>query len=187
MSLLTILIPSIIERQQRLDRLLSIITPQCNDYGVQILIDQDNREKSIGAKRNDLVARVTTPYCVFIDDDDEVSLSYVEKIYEGLDKGVDGIGFKGMMTIDGKNAQEFIHSKQYSYTSVKSGVTKQHYRPLNHLNPMRTEFFAVIPFPEINHGEDTTFCLKLQELDLIQTEHFIDEHLYFYKYLSTKH
>lgn len=187
MSELTILIPTIDERAAKLQRLLDILTPQCPYYDVKITIDCDNRVKSIGQKRNDLVNTVTTPYCVFIDDDDEVSNLYVEKIMEGINKGVDGIGFKGIMTVDGKYPQEFIHAKEYSYTSVKKGVQSKHYRPLNHLNPMRTEFFKVIPFPEINQGEDTTFCLKLQELDLIQSEHFIDETIYFYKFLTTVH
>jgi len=187
MSLLTILIPTITERSAKLQNLLAILDVQCKHFDTPIITHEDNRELSIGAKRNLLVDKVTTPYCVFIDDDDEVSMDYVELIYEGLQKGIDGVGFKGLMTIDGKNHQEFIHSKEYSYTTVKKGVTREHYRPLNHLNPMRTEFFKVIPFPEINHGEDTTFCLKLQELELIQTEHFINKHLYIYKYLTTAH
>jgi hypothetical protein len=72
----SILIPTIETRAHFLERLLSVLTPQVVD-GVEILIEKDDGESKIGAKRNRLIGRATGDYVCGIDDDDLVTSDYV--------------------------------------------------------------------------------------------------------------
>lgn len=133
----------------------------------------------IGQKRNFLVDNCQTEYAVFIDDDDVVSSDYCELIMEGLNKKVDVISFKGIVTgMHNRRQQPFIHRLGYEYKTVGN----VYLRPPNHLNPMRTAVFRQFPFKETNWGEDSDFCMRVQKSGVLKTEHFIDKDIYFYQY-----
>ena len=51
---LSILICSLQERQEKLNRLMEVLKPQINDE-VEVIIKSDSREMSIGTKRNSLL------------------------------------------------------------------------------------------------------------------------------------
>ena len=53
---------------------------------VELLYLMDNRRRPVGAKRNDMLAMAKGEYVSFIDDDDEVSVDYVQKIYRAIVK-----------------------------------------------------------------------------------------------------
>lgn len=53
---------------------------------VELIYVMDNRRRSVGAKRNDLLAMARGEYVCFIDDDDEVASDYVQKIYKLIAK-----------------------------------------------------------------------------------------------------
>jgi len=179
---LTILIPTLIDRRHLLERLLTQLNPQCQEYGVKILIKEDNRELSIGTKRNALLDACKTDYCTFIDDDDTVASNYISEVFVGIKMGVDVIGFKGIITNDGKKPEQFIHKLGMKYES-RRGV---YFRPPNHLNPMKTEIARQIRFPETSWGEDKDFAERLAEAGLLKTEYFIDGFMYYYQYRSKK-
>lgn len=182
MSDLTILIPTLETRKQFLERLTQVLLSQCNEHDVKILKHLDKGEKKIGTKRNELLDGCETEYCVFIDDDDLVASDYVEKVMEGIKKGVDVVTFKGIITSEGKRPETFIHKLGLKYTQ-QPGI---YFRPPNHLNPMKTEYARQIRFPELSHGEDSDFCKRLQESGLLKTEYYIDESLYFYQFRRLK-
>lgn len=179
---LTILIPTLTERKQFLDRLLQVIAPQCLHTGVKILTAEDNREKTIGEKRNYLIDNSKTNYSVFIDDDDTVSADYIDQIMIGINKGVDVVSFRGVITSQGKNPQQFIHKIGLIYEQKGNA----YFRPPNHLNPMKTEYVKQIRFPETSFGEDADFAKRLAESGLLKTEYFIDKPIYFYQYRRVK-
>jgi len=179
---LTILIPTLQNRKDFFGRLTDVLTPQCKQYNVLINVLEDNGEAKIGTKRNQLLDSCQTEYCVFIDDDDLVSSNYLEKIMEGIKKGVDVITFKGIITSEGKQPETFIHKLGLKYEQQK-GIYR---RPPNHLNPMKTEIAKQVRFPEISFGEDTDFCKRLADMGLLKTEHYIDLPLYFYQYRRSK-
>ena len=182
MKLLSILILTIPGREGLLQALINRLEPQLTD-DVQILIDA-RPEISIGAKRNHLVKSCTGVYCAFIDDDDMVSINYVSKHLDLIhltNKGLDGIGFKGIMTMDGKNPQLFIHSAGEEWRAIHSGSINTFYRPLNHLNVVKTYLRRAILFPEVNHAEDLAQSLEMkQAIDPDKTIDITDEIMYFY-------
>lgn len=176
------MIPTLTERKQFLDRLLQVLAPQCLHTVVKILTAEDNREKSIGEKRNYLIDNSKTDYSVFVDDDDTVSADYVDQILIGITKGVDVVSFRGVITSQGRNPQQFIHKIGFVYEQ-KGNV---YFRPPNHLNPMKTEYIKQIRFPETSFGEDADFAKRLADSGLLKTEHFIDKPIYFYQFRAKK-
>ena len=173
---LSILICTIPERQDFLNRLMDILTEQDGDY--EILINA-SEHATIGAKRNALLNEAGGEYMAFIDDDDKVSENYVSLLMEGINKGVDCCSLTGLITFDGKNPKKFIHSIKFKSWYEDNGV---YFRNPNHLNCLKTELARKAKFPETNHGEDRSFSDQLFKLGVLQTEHEIKQVIYFYEH-----
>lgn len=192
--LLNILICHLPERYDFLKRLNGILDPQLTPE-VKVLID-DSRYKSIGRKRNDLMARADAKYVCFIDDDDRVSADYVKLILEGIRKDVDCCSLKGIITEDGLNPLIFEHSIKYqAYKTVDGSKEGEvHYeRYTNHLNVVRASIAKQYRFPEekhefgdSNHGEDYSYATQMFRASVLKTEHYIPSVIYFYDYLRKK-
>jgi len=184
---LSVLICSLAEREHLLDNLLKNLSKYIKpeNFRVEILTDVDNREKSIGQKRNDLVARAKGKYCCFIDDDDEVSPEYFMEIGNALKAfpDTDSTSLVGVYYKDAIEQKRFYHSMQYKfYAEDEEG----YYRPPNHLNPILTGFVKRIGFLKKNHGEDTDFAMSLSKANLIMKEVYITKPLYFYYFIKEK-
>lgn len=182
----SILIPTLTSRghfysriHNQLSRLIAE-TPFSDN--IEIIPLCDNRELTIGEKRNKLLEMATGEYSAFVDDDDLVDGNYIKLIMQVLPEGFDGIGFKGLIFTDGKNPKQFIHKVGESYDTRN----QIYYRPLNHLNPIKTSIMRKIGFPSLNHAEDFDFSNRLKESGLIQTSYFIDAFLYMYYYRPRK-
>jgi glycosyltransferase involved in cell wall biosynthesis len=184
--LLTVLIPTLVEREVLFDRLISSLGSQCERHNVQIVQFKDDRELSIGAKRNILVNNLTTEYGVFIDDDDVVSETYIEDVMEALESRPDCVTFKGYMMPDKAPQEEFFFRLGSEYYQEKIKGRNVYYRPPGHLCPMRSSIMKAFTYPDINHGEDSTVCLEMHKSGIIQSEVFINKHLYYYIYRSKK-
>jgi len=143
----------------------------------------DNGVFSIGEKRNSLVQHSTGKYISQIDDDDDVSDDYIEKVLEGCRTDCDVVGLTGIITFNGKTPKKFIHSIRYKEWYEDKGA---YYRCPNHLNPIKASIAKRFPFKEVNHGEDLDYSMRLQKAGVLLTEHFIEEPYYFYKYISNK-
>ena len=103
---LSILICTLPVRLEKLNRLLGILFPQKND-SVEIVID-DTTGNHIGSKRNNLINNAKGEYCCFVDDDDLVSLNYVDSILNSL--GKDCVGIEGLISFNARFPRKFIHS-----------------------------------------------------------------------------
>lgn len=178
---LSILICHTPGREEFLSRLKRIIWPQI-DIGAEIII-HDGLGMSIGQKRNELLQSASGEYVCFIDDDDRVVDNYVELLMEGINKGVDCCSLKGIITEDGKNPKEFIHSIRYDSWFEKDGI---YYRNTNHLNAVKSSIAKQMKFPETNHGEDRSYSDQLLQSGLLKTEHWIEQVIYYYEYRSKK-
>ena len=173
---LSILICSIFERRRELSGLMDILFPQVSPLkDVQVLIDVDDKAKSIGAKRNDLLQKADGEYIVFIDDDDGIADDYVSKLYHALETGPDCVGIEGVMTIRGHNPKRFVHSLRFQRWTDNGTFYE---RTPNHWNPVRRELAIKAGFPEINWGEDHAYSNNLYPL--LKTEVFVDGPVYFY-------
>lgn len=186
MYLLSILIPTI-KRHDRLFNLLKFeLFSQILPYKDQIEVLWDDHETdSIGAKRNRLLERATGEYIAFIDADDKVSINYIDLVMEGVEKGVDCCSLRGVYTENGREDGIFEHSLKYDKWETVEGEPK-YLRFPNHLNTIKASIAKQFKFPEKNHGEDFDWSAIVHESGLLKTEHYINEILYFYNYISNK-
>lgn len=187
---LSILIPTLVERRLQFYNLKKRLEKLSSGYPVEILENEDNREKTTGVKRNELVDKAKGRFSAFIDDDDDVPNHYFSSIFEAIkrDETIDCIGFKGFLIDRTRphNMQRdvFKHSKGLTYSQGK--VDGMYLRPPNHLNPMLTSYFRAIRFPDKTFAEDYDFCLRLDKSGLIKNEAYLDIIMYHYQFNPKK-
>lgn len=95
---LSILIPTVPIRKKLLDNLLSVLNKQIENNSLQnrveIIVYEDNFEKSVGEKRNILYEKAKGKYVLILDDDDMVSDDFCVEICDVIAKyDVDQICF----------------------------------------------------------------------------------------------
>jgi hypothetical protein len=172
------------QRKDKLLRLIKIIKDQTLvsiAHRIELIVISDDKIRTVGDKRNEVLAKANGKYVCFIDDDDLVSDYYIVKILNKLDKEIyDGIGFSGLFYHNEKPVLIFKHSSNYT-TDIRENEFQ--YRFLNHLNPILTEYARTIRFPLINYSEDSQYSNKLKESNLIKNEFTFDENLIMYHYL----
>jgi hypothetical protein len=127
---------------------------------------RDNGERSIGAKRNELLYSVDTPYLTFIDDDDTVAPDYVRRVLDSFLVGADLVGFNLVRDDDGVFGER--HARGLCGPAPA------------HLCPIRTEYAQAIGYRDMNDGEDADYTARLKATFPRLREHFIADDLYFY-------
>jgi glycosyltransferase involved in cell wall biosynthesis len=178
---LSILICSLNKRAELLARLRKVLDPQLTDE-VEVIVNVDDGQLSIGDKRNALLEAATGDYIAFVDDDDMVRTTYVKNILEAISTNPDCVGVEGVITVNGQpNGRLFIHSLQYRSWFEKDGV---YYRNPNHLSPVKRELALQVKFPAKNHGEDHDYSKAL--LPFLKTEVYIKGPIYHYDYRENK-
>lgn len=187
---LSILIPTTESRRNMTMELVDKILDQIergNYIGiVEVVALYDNGEKSIGAKRNELVRLSKGEYVCFVDSDDDLATNYIDLVMDGIELGVDCCSLRGVITWDGENPQIFEHSIKYNEWKTNDLGAIKYERFINHLNVVKKSIASQIKFQEISHGEDRIWSESLQKSGLIKTEHFIDSVIYHYLFLTNK-
>lgn len=174
---LSILIPSLNERQDKLVHLKEELDRQIGKRNVQVLSVSDNRQMSIGQKRNMLLTQSTGEYVSFVDDDDTVSIDYIDKTLNALIKNPDCSSLTGQVVFSDGYSRPFIHSLRYDRW-IDDHKGKVYYRPPNHLNAVRRSIAVAVGFPSINSGEDRVFSMGIRQH--LKTEEWIDGIIYNY-------
>src|ERR1700676_850524 len=162
------------------DRLTSQILASGTDGVVEVLYNRDNLEHSVGSKRNQLLRQARGRFVAFVDDDDDISDDYVPRVCDVIRRRpvIDCIGIRGLVTFRGSHPREFSHSLKYQdYFSRRH----TYFRPPYHLNPILRVVALQHPFRDVSYSEDVEWALRLQRLDVLKCEEFIDAPLYFYK------
>jgi len=141
---------------------------------VELLALLDNRRRSVGAKRNALLAAAQGEYVSFIDDDDQVAPNYVDRILHAIAKArkqdppVDVICFPQRATIMPGGV---IHECSYSLAHYKQRPPDQRRQlaatnqentlawtgPPAHTMAWRREIVKDLQFPDKQFGEDVDF------------------------------
>jgi len=180
--ILSILILSIETRAKYLARLESILRPQQCDE-IEILVNLDDGDRTIGAKRNELLDVAQGDYFAFIDDDDTVSDDYGQSILVAARCKPDAIGFDVRCMVDGQFDRDALISVRHGewQTTTRDGK-RTHLRTPNHLSPVRREIALRHRFPDINSGEDAEYSRRI--FPDIRSENRIGKTLYTYEFRS---
>lgn len=185
---LSILIPTIPSRRDLFTQLMIMFYSQIGFLrawaDVEIIFD-DEVEPTIGHKRNSLLSRAKGKYVCFFDDDDEPSSDYLQKILKAVESNPDCCSLMGVITWDDGRPEIFEHSIKYTEYKTTSNVVKYERYP-NHLNVIRRNIANRFIFPEINHGEDTSWATHLFNFGILNRESEIEGIIYHYKYRTNK-
>lgn len=186
---LSILIPTIQSRQTEYDQLVRFLKWQINNNGypkesVEILSMCDNKEMSVGFKRQQLYNTAQGEYSWMIDDDDMIAWNAIGLIMQRLDGNVDCVGFKELCIFDGKRVES-------SSFSLKYPGWMDNYDGFNHVRtpffktPIKTVLCRQVGVADMRFGEDHDFAMRIHPL--LKTESYIDEFIYFYQHNSSPH
>ena len=203
-SLLCILIPTVDGREAECSRLLNKINGYSSivevdittDYRcraialmrkpITILIAKDNKQKTIGEKREYLYKHSMSPYSWQIDDDDDISDSALILIIEAIKQQPDCITFEEHCTIDGGffSSNHSLEYEDWEGTGDKRFSDGFHY----HRTPffkdvIKTEIARSVPIEHIRFGEDHKWAQALKPH--LKTEVHINEYIYYYQHTSS--
>ena len=178
--ILSILTPTILEREKQLKSLEASIEEQIGNRPVEHLILSDNRKRSIGAKRQALLNIARGQYIAFVDDDDDIANTYVEELLKAAASGADVITFLQGATYNGQHSVVNFQLGQGDHAYQPGGITK---RDAWHVNAWRRSRIAHCQFGETNYGEDLIWCQQARRM--AETTVHIPEVLHFYQHDSS--
>jgi hypothetical protein len=181
--MLSILIPSIPERLSQLADVINRYQIMIHDYGLnaEILSLVDNKRRSIGQKRNDLMDLAEGEYWVMSDEDDQLTETYFRFITEAINTKADVITYLQSARINNDKATVKFGLKNINQELV-NGETIQ--RPAWHCCTWRKEAIKEARFAPTNWGEDDLFQRVANEL--AKTEYHIPEICHVYEHDSHK-
>lgn len=173
MNNLTILIPTVPRRKEKLDKLLEWLYPQLTDE-VELIVMMDNKKRTLWYKRNEMLWLSQGKYVVFIDDDDEITSDYVQTLLKATESNADVICYNVEISINGAEKHKVLYSKEL--TEHFDG--ELYYRKPNHLMCFKREIALKEPYSDLQFGEDSDYAERIYKY--IETEHIIDKVLYHY-------
>lgn len=157
--------------------ILKKLDKQAELKDVEILYLGDNKKRTVGQKRNDLLALAQGKYVVFVDDDDDITDDYVAEILNGTNSDADVINFHVMCSVNGGEYRRVDYDASFTRNSNKP----THYeRQPNHIMCIKKELAIKAGFPKKNVGEDDEFAKRLSRL--LKTQAFIEKTLYYYNF-----
>jgi glycosyltransferase involved in cell wall biosynthesis len=182
--MLSILIATLESRRDQFAHLFERLTAQVRDAEpageIEILSLRDNREASIGTKRNRLIRQASGRFVAFVDDDDDVSDDYISRI-SAVIRGhpeIDCVGIKVIVTFRGSHPREMTYSLSYDDYFSRG---HSYFRPPHHWNPILRSVALEYPFLDASYAEDAEWALRLRRSGALRREEFIGTPVYFYK------
>jgi glycosyltransferase involved in cell wall biosynthesis len=188
---LSICIPTVKGREKTFESLYREICLQIEQHNlkkeVQVVVEKDNKEISIGAKRDKMYKKAKGLFSVQIDDDDFIPKDYVKTIYDATFHKVDCIGYHEYCTFDGGRPQKsdfsLKHKMWRDFNPPKNGF--HHARTPFCKTPILTKICQKVGVKDMRFGEDHDFAVRV--FPFLKTEHYINRTMYFYRYKTEIH
>ena len=125
------------------------IEAQAKALPVEILLLLDNKQRSIGKKREALVKLAQGQYVAFVDDDDSVHAEYVQSIVHAAESKADVIVFDSVCQINGGPLALVRHGLEFENQQYNpAGFTRKPW----HIHAWRREFVLPYSFPDVSYG-----------------------------------
>jgi len=208
--LLSILIPTVVGREEKVNQLRLSIMKQfgyagtevkqdgvkCEEWHyieaammpVWIMICKDDKKLTIGEKREMMYQKSHGLYSWQIDDDDDISDNAIALILEAVKQNPDCITFEEYVNIDGK---EYKSNHSLNYPGWVGDGNKElsdgyhFWRTPFFKSVIKTEIAKSVPIPHCRFGEDHQWSQALKPH--LKTEVHIQEQIYRYIHVSTPH
>jgi len=192
---LTIAIPTVVGREVLFDRLYASLSKQIGENGLQDKVEliylRDNKEMSIGSKRQKLYEMAKGTFAVQIDDDDGVSDDYVASVNRCIEENpnTDAIGYVEHCSMNGRSALAHHSNRWKDWAEgnfVVDGVTFRYVRTPYHKDPIRTEICLAVGVRDMRYAEDADFARRCKASGLVKS--CVDMPMppkYFYQYTSS--
>jgi hypothetical protein len=150
----------------------------CKDF--EIILSKDNKEMSIGEKRELLYKRANGIYSLQVDDDDELATNAIELILQAIKENpdVDCITFRERCMMNGVYKSSNHSLKYEKWQDNFDGF--DYVRCPFYKDVIRTDIAKSVPFPHIRYNEDEQWSMALRPH--LKTEYHIDKELYYYIY-----
>ncbi|MFM9331509.1 glycosyltransferase family 2 protein [Paenibacillus mesotrionivorans] len=177
---LSVLIPSLPERAEALNRVMHELQQQIGDKPVELLVATENRKRTIGAKRNLLIEQAQGRFITFVDDDDQLKPHYVDTLLRYIEENpaADCFVFDVAVFLEGVYAKLCKYGIEYNYGSDG----EYYYRKPNHLMCHARRLAARHRFADSSYGEDDEWAYRIA-MDIRQQVR-IPETLYEYVWVN---
>ena len=166
MPLLSILIASVPSRYEQLQNIFNALSHQCEIHNddVEILVFLDNKQRSIGMKRQALLDIAKGTYVTWIDDDDQPDMDYIYHVMEVLStcSRPDVITINQEVYIDGKGPYSLTFKAGHP-DNEEVGETPAT-RPPWHTCIWKRETVKDCKFPDLMYGEDWAWAEQANKL-----------------------
>lgn len=189
MKKLSILIPTVTNRKHEFERLYDKFIVQRNEQGfkesdIEILFLCDNKQMSIGSKRQKLYEMAKGIYSVQWDDDDLPGDSFIKDVMDAIQEDSDCITYREYCTFNGGNPKRSNFSIKYSdWADNQDGF--DYVRTPFFKCPIKTAICLQVGVKDMRYGEDHDFARRIKPL--LKTETHIDKPLYIYRYRTENH
>jgi hypothetical protein len=169
---ISFLIPTIPGRDASLQRLLQSIHERMGriapNLRYEIRLGFDNKEASVGRKRDNLLQASKGKYSAFVDDDDEITDAYIEDLAETIRGNYHVMRLRGTL-----HEFTFTHSID-AKLSEPMAIGSEFRRPPNHLNPIMTDVAKLVRFKDASRGEDLDWTIRMAKLGFLTREYKSD-------------
>lgn len=166
-------------------KLMSHLLEQVKSYDdVEIMSYFDNKKRTIGRKRNDMIQAAQGEYSVFIDDDDRIADDYIDQIMKALydNPTTDCVVFNLEARTNGGKPQLSkygieLENGYYEPQNTEKYITEYRCKP-THIMVYRTEISKKHGFKDMYNAEDLDWFSRAYQDIKNQTR--IDKVLYYY-------
>jgi len=159
-------------REKSLQNLITSIREKCGriapEMKFEICLSYDNRETSIGKKRQYLLEQAKGKYLSFLDDDDEITDAYIEDLWMTIQGNYSCMRLRGQI-----QKYTFTHSLE-NKLSDKMARDEVFLRPPNHLNPILSDIAKLVPFKDAINAEDLDWTIRMAKTEFLTTEYQSD-------------
>ncbi len=169
---ISFLVPTIPGRDASLQRLLQSIHEKMGRIApglrYEIRLGFDNKEASVGRKRDNLLQASKGKYSAFVDDDDEITDAYIEDLAETIKGNYHVMRLRGTV-----QQYTFTHSIAVKLNEPMARGN-DFFRPPNHLNPMLTDVAKLVRFKDASRGEDLDWTMRMANAGFLTSEYTSD-------------
>ena len=177
---LTILVPTVPSRinyfyPRIMNELLTQIKPY--NHNIELIAFFDNKKRTIGKKRDEMLSLVQGEYVVFIDDDDRITSDYIHEIMIALQNNPDThcVVFDTICRVNGGHDVYCKYGIEFEYGNINDHEWRG--KPA-HTMVYKSSIAKKHHFDNVNNGEDVSW-VKRACLDIVHQTR-IDKVLYYY-------